>query len=134
MQLRRIARRAARYAREQGGIFFLEGPMGAGKTTFTRLFCRALGIQEGVSSPTFQLVHVYSGKVPVYHLDLYRLESLQAVLELDVLAKLESPGAIALIEWPETVALLQGDRAIRIQFERNLGDPRTRTLRIDPRI
>jgi len=57
-----------------GNVIGFEGPLGAGKTTFIQGLCAALGVEEKVVSPTFVLMHVYDGKLPIYHFDLYRLE------------------------------------------------------------
>ena len=73
--------------------------LGAGKTTLIRGACRALGVSEAVTSPTFTIGHTYSGRLPVSHLDLYRLADLgqedPALLD-DYL----TPESIAFIEWP----------------------------------
>lgn len=86
-----------------GDVVLVSGELGAGKTTLIRGACRALGVTDQVTSPTFTIGHRYRGRVPVSHLDLYRLEGLDR----------EDPGllddyldrdSIALIEWPETAA------------------------------
>jgi tRNA threonylcarbamoyladenosine biosynthesis protein TsaE len=77
----------------------VSGDLGAGKTTLIRGACRALGVTAQVTSPTFTIGHTYDGRVPVSHLDLYRLADLgqedPALLE-DYL----TPEAVAFIEWP----------------------------------
>jgi tRNA threonylcarbamoyladenosine biosynthesis protein TsaE len=82
-----------------GDVVLVSGELGAGKTTLIRGACRALGVSEPVTSPTFTIGHTYSGRMPVSHLDLYRLADLgkedPALLE-DYL----TPEAVALIEWP----------------------------------
>ena len=60
-----------------GDVVLVSGELGAGKTTLIRGACRALGVSEPVTSPTFTIGHRYSGRVPVAHLDLYRLEGLE---------------------------------------------------------
>lgn len=90
-----------RLARElgPGDVVLVSGELGAGKTTLIRGAARALGVSEPVTSPTFTIGHTYSGRVPVSHLDLYRLADLgkedPALLE-DYL----TPEAVAFIEWP----------------------------------
>jgi tRNA threonylcarbamoyladenosine biosynthesis protein TsaE len=82
-----------------GDVVLVSGELGAGKTTLIRGACRALGVSETVTSPTFTIGHTYSGRVPVSHLDLYRLAELDredpALLEDYV-----TPEAVAFIEWP----------------------------------
>jgi tRNA threonylcarbamoyladenosine biosynthesis protein TsaE len=92
------ARIAARL--QPGDVVLLSGDLGAGKTTLIRGACRALGITSPVTSPTFTIGQRYSGgRLPVSHLDLYRLESLEdedpALLD-DYLR----PEAVAFVEWP----------------------------------
>jgi tRNA threonylcarbamoyladenosine biosynthesis protein TsaE len=82
-----------------GDVVLVSGELGTGKTTLIRGACRALGVSEPVTSPTFTIGHVYAGPVPVSHLDLYRLADLgeedPALLD-DYL----TPESISFIEWP----------------------------------
>ena len=96
-------------------IVLLEGGLGAGKTTLAKSICEALGIRpEIVISPTYTLVNVYPGHWPVYHVDLFRLETPEALLELDRDDWINPQGP-TLIEWPETARpLLSGDRVLEI--------------------
>jgi len=82
-----------------GDVVTVAGELGAGKTTFVRGACRALGVEQPVSSPTFTIGHRYAGAVPVAHLDLYRLRGLGA----EEWGNLEPyfDGTIAFVEWPE---------------------------------
>jgi tRNA threonylcarbamoyladenosine biosynthesis protein TsaE len=82
-----------------GDVVLVSGDLGAGKTTLIRGACRALGVTESVTSPTFTIGHTYAGRVPVSHLDLYRL----AELDQEDPAPLDdyvTPEAVAFIEWP----------------------------------
>jgi tRNA threonylcarbamoyladenosine biosynthesis protein TsaE len=82
-----------------GDVVLVSGELGAGKTTLIRGACRALGVSEPVTSPTFTIGHTYTGRVPVSHLDLYRLVDLgqedPALLD-DYL----TGEAVSFIEWP----------------------------------
>ena len=83
-------------------IFLLRGDLGAGKTTLVQVLCKQLGITEPVSSPTFSLVNEYAspGYGPVYHMDLYRLEKPDDLVQIGFEEYLDS-GNICLIEWPD---------------------------------
>ena len=84
------------------GLVFLYGEMGVGKTTFTAALCEALGVTESISSPTFSLHNIYrdaDGK-EIYHLDLYRLESIEEFLDAGLEEALYHEHWI-LIEWPQ---------------------------------
>src|SRR5690606_14876662 len=83
-----------------GDAVALRGPLGAGKTLFAGGVARALGYEGPVSSPSYALVHEYAGRVPVYHMDLYRLASGADWEEIGLAHYLEGQG-ICLIEWPE---------------------------------
>lgn len=88
-----------------GDVVVLSGEVGAGKTTFTRLAARDLGVKERVTSPTYQLARSYEGfidgrPVTVNHLDLYRLDGVAVYDALD-LDEYLSPDSITFIEWAE---------------------------------
>jgi tRNA threonylcarbamoyladenosine biosynthesis protein TsaE len=88
---------AARLA--PGDVVLVEGELGAGKTTFVRGACRALGIDAVVTSPTFTIGQRYPGEVPVSHLDLYRVSDLRDE-DPDLLSDYIGPDRIAFVEWP----------------------------------
>ena len=85
---------------EPGDVVLVSGELGAGKTTLIRGACRALGVTEPVTSPTFTIGQRYVGRVPVSHLDLYRLADLGDE-DPALLADYIEPGAVAFVEWPE---------------------------------
>ena len=85
-----------------GDLVVLAGDMGAGKTAFVQGFGRGLGVAERITSPTFTLVHVYDGRVPIHHLDVYRLDQLSEVLDLGLAEILDGEG-IVLIEWGDAI-------------------------------
>ena len=83
-----------------GDVVALKGPLGAGKTLFCRGVAHALGYSGLVNSPTYALVHEYEGRIPVYHMDLYRLAPGADWEEIGLSHYLDS-GGVCLIEWPE---------------------------------
>ena len=85
-----------------GDIVLLFGDLGAGKTTLTQGICQGLGLDKGehIRSPTFTLVNLYQGRIPVNHIDLYRLDSLAEIEALGLEEYLFS-NSVSLIEWSE---------------------------------
>lgn len=100
-------------------LLLLYGEIGAGKTTFVHAICRELGVAGELSSPTFSIVNEYldaAGKA-VYHIDLYRLKTLEEALDIGIEEYLDS-GQLCFIEWPELIEpLLQDDDALQIKLE-----------------
>ena len=95
--------RLGRYL-QRGDIVLLFGDLGAGKTTLAQGICRGLGITEKyIRSPTFTLINEYQGNYPVYHIDLYRLDSFLEVEALGLEEFLFSNG-ISIIEWAEKLS------------------------------
>lgn len=88
-------------------VITFRGDLGAGKTTLIKSLCRTLGCQDEVTSPTFSLVNEYrdSNGNPVYHIDLYRLNTIEEALQMGIQEYLDS-GHRCLIEWPEIIAPL----------------------------
>jgi tRNA threonylcarbamoyladenosine biosynthesis protein TsaE len=82
-----------------GDVVRVQGELGAGKTTLVRGACRALGIEEPVTSPTFTIGHLYHGSLTVAHLDLYRFVGLGAAEWGDLEPYFD--GTVAFVEWPE---------------------------------
>ncbi len=101
-----------------GDIIALIGELGCGKTLFTKGICVGLGIATRyVNSPTFVFANEYSGKLPVFHIDLYRLGDIADGFEigmLDYLAKAES--GVMVLEWAEKVLPLLPDDYLQVQF------------------
>ena len=84
---------------EPGDVVTVSGDLGAGKTTFVRGACRALGVADAVTSPTYTIGHRYAGRVPVSHLDLYRFTSVSSAEWGDLEPYFD--GAVVFVEWPE---------------------------------
>lgn len=117
-----IATRLATVAGE-GGVIYLEGDLGAGKTTFARALLTSLGVGERVKSPTYSLIETYrAGALDAHHLDLYRIAD-AGELEWLGLADLWTPRALVLVEWPErgTGSLPPADLVVHF---RHAGDRR----------
>jgi tRNA threonylcarbamoyladenosine biosynthesis protein TsaE len=91
---------------EAGSVLALEGPLGAGKTTFVQALAKALGVDETVQSPTFSLLHHYSeGRLPLLHIDFYRLGSESSErLRPEVEEWIQRGEAVLLIEWAQYAA------------------------------
>ncbi len=101
----------------------LRGPLGAGKTTFVRGACRGLGVSGPVTSPTFTIGQRYQGRVPVSHLDLYRLET-GADEDPALLADYLGPDTVAFVEWPERAPWSLDAPALTVELEHLGGDRR----------
>ena len=85
-----------------GDVIALQGTLAAGKTTITKGIARALGITEDITSPTFTLISVYEGRLPLYHMDVYRLEGSADFSDLGAEEMLYGNG-ICVIEWSEKI-------------------------------
>ena len=99
-----------------GEVIALFGSMGMGKTAFTRGLARGLGIESGVSSPTFALVHEYHGRMTVYHFDMYRVSGWDDLYSTGFFDYLDT-GAVLVIEWSENIEAALPQDAIRIEIE-----------------
>lgn len=111
----RLAARLAPALRA-GDLLALSGDLGAGKTFFTRALCRCLGVSESipVTSPTFTLVQPYEARLPIVHVDLYRLGDADEVFQLGLRQAREE--SLVVIEWPRTFLDVLGGGEISIAF------------------
>ena len=97
-------------------IIFLSGDLGAGKTTFVG-FLASFWDYEAVSSPTFTLIHQYPTRVPLVHMDLYRLDSEMALMSVDLDRHLENSDSVVIIEWPSRLGTFKPDAYLTISLE-----------------
>ena len=103
-----------------GAVVALFGGLGVGKTAFTRGLANGLGIKSSVTSPTFTIVNEYPGKIPLFHFDMYRLESESELFDIGWDDYLERGGVCA-VEWSEKVLGAFSPDTIYVKLE-NLGD------------
>ena len=110
------------------GVVWLEGPLGAGKTTLVRAIARGRGVAEPATSPTYGLVHHYEGPAgSVYHVDCYRLRHPDEASDLDWDTLLT--GDLLLIEWPERAGAWAPPPSLRVRIGHANGDTRTLDVR-----
>jgi len=115
-----IASAARKFVDEMGEncVFAFYGKMGAGKTTFIKAICEALGVKDVVTSPTFALVNEYADAEgqPVYHFDFYRIKNLREAYDMGCEEYFYS-GYPCFIEWPELVEELLPDDTVKVNIE-----------------
>jgi tRNA threonylcarbamoyladenosine biosynthesis protein TsaE len=106
-----------------GDVVTLSGELGAGKTVFAQGAAAGLDVVEPVSSPTFTLVHEYRGRLPVWHLDVYRLRGPEDLADLgweDLLAG----GGVIVIEWPQRIEAALPEERLDVRLAYGEGDVR----------
>ena len=112
---------------QPGTVLAYEGDLGAGKTAFTRGLARGLGAVEAVTSPTYTIVNEYlSGRMPLFHFDMYRLSSADDLWDIGWEDYLDRGGVCA-VEWSENVAEAMED-AIRVRIEKTGEESRKITI------
>ncbi len=105
---------------QPGRVLALIGDLGTGKTTFVKGLAGGLGLSkaaEEVKSPSFVLMHVYPTRIPLYHFDLYRLESSKDISSIGMDEFLNDPNAISCIEWADRAPMMLPSTTTRICFE-----------------
>jgi len=111
-----------------GGIITLGGDLGAGKTTLTRFIAQGLGVKDNyITSPTFSIIHEYQGRLPLYHMDLYRLQELSMDDELG-LDYLYGEG-LCVIEWPNRLGEMLPASRLHIELTIISEDSRQAVIR-----
>lgn len=113
-------------------VYAFSGEMGAGKTTFINALAQRLGVdpEEATSSPTFSIINEYRSDTTaelIYHLDLYRLESLEEALDIGIEDYLDS-GALCLIEWPDRIDDILPTDTVKVNITVNPDETRTLTI------
>ncbi|MBC5788467.1 MULTISPECIES: tRNA (adenosine(37)-N6)-threonylcarbamoyltransferase complex ATPase subunit type 1 TsaE [Clostridiaceae] len=111
-----------------GDVIAYRGGLGVGKTAFTRGLAEGLQVIGEVSSPTFSLVNEYQGKIPLYHFDMYRINTLDDLYFTGFFDYLEN-GSILAIEWSENIADYLPENTITVELKRL--DETTREITID---
>ncbi len=122
-EIDKVAEEFIRYISEsdlQSNIFAFYGKMGAGKTTFIKAICKALGVQDNVNSPTFTIINEYKSTkgFPIYHFDFYRINRIQEAYDIGTEDYFSGSG-LCLIEWPEKIAEILPEDCIKVSITTN---------------
>lgn len=112
---------------KKGDIIAMQGTLGAGKTTITKGIAQALGINETITSPTFCLISEYEGKMPLYHMDVYRLDGAEDFANLGTEDMLYGEG-VSIIEWSEKIMEELPHKTIILKLEPQDDGARTITI------
>ena len=124
-----------------GDIVLLFGDLGSGKTTLTQGLCRGLGLpqNEYVRSPSFTLINEYRGAIPIYHIDLYRLDTIQEIETLGLEEILLAEKSVSIVEWAEKLfpptnpdAFLSFEIDKRVEIRIEINSETDRLLKIAP--
>jgi len=126
-ETRRLAASVAAAA-EPGDLVCLWGELGAGKTQFAKGFGAGLGVTGTISSPTFILMSEYEGRLPLFHVDLYRLADGADALAGGIIDERQAAG-VTLVEWPERMGDLLSARRLDVIIDGTGTEPRRITLR-----
>lgn len=115
---------------QPGDVVLLCGDLGAGKTALTKGIARGLGVTESVTSPTFNILLVHEGRIPLYHMDLYRLESGSQLEDIDYYGTLEADG-LSVVEWGDRFPEADPDDRVLVTF--TITGDSTRSIQVNPR-
>ena len=109
-------------------VICLDGELGSGKTVFTKGFAQALGIEENITSPTFNIIKEYTtGEMPLYHMDVYRLDGNSDGVGIE---EYFTKGGVVVIEWSDTINDILPDERLHIKFK--VVDENKRVLILTP--
>ncbi|NLP35379.1 MAG: tRNA (adenosine(37)-N6)-threonylcarbamoyltransferase complex ATPase subunit type 1 TsaE [Clostridiales bacterium] len=104
---------------KKGDVYCLNGDLGVGKTVFTQGFAKGCGVEGPVSSPTFTIVQVYEGNLPLYHFDVYRIGDVEEMDEIGYEDYFYGEG-VCLIEWAERITEILPDNLVTITIKKDL--------------
>lgn len=114
----------------EGTVLCLVGDLGAGKTLFVQSLARTLGVEGEVTSPTFNLMNIYEGICPIYHFDLYRLETEEELEDIGFYEYMDEPEGIVVIEWPDKFPDSLPEDYVEVHIERIPGDETGRQITV----
>lgn len=131
-EVKAVAQELLPYIQNSRVITF-SGPLGAGKTTIIRALAKALGIKDRITSPTFTYLSTYktSDSSPIYHFDLYRLQSADSFYEAGFDEYLYLPQSKVFIEWPEIIEKILPAERLHIVLDYVEEDPKKRTIFVE---
>jgi tRNA threonylcarbamoyladenosine biosynthesis protein TsaE len=112
---------------EKGTVLCLDGDLGAGKTAITQFIAKEFGVKEYITSPTFNIIKEYEGRLPFYHMDVYRIESEDDMYDLGYDEYIYSEG-VTVIEWSENIRGILPDERIDIKIDRIDDNKRIMTI------
>src|SRR5574344_1488044 len=112
----------------KGDVIAMQGTLAAGKTTITKGIAEALGVKDTITSPTFCLISEYSGKMPLYHMDVYRLDGPEDFVNLGTDDMIYGEG-VSIIEWSEKIMSELPKKTIILKITPN--DDNSRTIEIE---
>lgn len=112
-------------------VITFSGDLGAGKTTFINAVCKALGVEETVTSPTYAIIQEYQfgNKKIIYHMDLYRIKSIEEAIEAGIEDCLQS-GELCMVEWPEKAILLFHGETVHATLQTISNDQRKMVVQL----
>ncbi len=114
-----------------GDLLVLAGDLGAGKTALTQGLGRGLGIDDAITSPTFTLAHQHQGRLRLHHLDVYRFEASDEVMDVGLYELLDDAEAVTVIEWGDAIRSALPPELLEVRLELGDGDDdREITLRV----